>query len=420
METVNGAQVQSFRYDLHDKLTGGIGESESYDANGNLRTVTLNGQTTTYAWDDEDRLTSIQFPDGHTDSYVYNGLGLRVAKTDSTGTYSYLCDGASPASPVLWDGQAVYTAGLSERRGGVSSYFDFDRLGNLWTVDGAAGAVQLYYQDTTGFGGVIAAAGNVGTPFRFGGGNGCQTDADIGLVLMGHRYYDTRIGRFISQDPAGDGDNWYSYAGNDPMDEVDPTGLFQQWMPSTDQTMSHDLLLGFIGGLEYGGSGFGGPGSVMVTKYTHNWFDDYRGFGPDAHWEHEAGSDTYSQEDITFNMGGSAMFAAGYGQSSVTTPEGAEAVAQLQEDGIAVGKPGNPAASIEKALQAAKDWLGKEVRAITNKDGDSIFMNKAGTKKLRFDIKNPSPHENPHAHIEELINGKWRGPRIYPRDVPPR
>ncbi len=152
-------------------------------------------------------------------------MGLRVAKTDSTGSYSYLCDGTSAGSPVLWDGQAVYTAGLSERRGGVSSFYDFDRLGNLWTVDGSAGAVQLYYQDTTGFGGVLAAAGNVGTPFRFGGGNGCQTDADIGLVLMGHRYYDTRIGRFITQDPAGDGDNWYAYCGNDPTDGTDPEGL---------------------------------------------------------------------------------------------------------------------------------------------------------------------------------------------------
>ena len=25
------------------------------------------------------------------------------------------------------------------------------------------------------------------TPFKFGGGNGCQTDSDTGLVLMGHR-----------------------------------------------------------------------------------------------------------------------------------------------------------------------------------------------------------------------------------------
>ena len=59
----------------------------------------------------------------------------------------------------------------------------------------------------------------------FGGANGCQTDLDASLILMGHRYYDPRIGRFISQDPAGSRDNWYAYAGNNPINKTDPSGL---------------------------------------------------------------------------------------------------------------------------------------------------------------------------------------------------
>ena len=31
-------------------------------------------------------MTSITLPDGHTDTYSYNGLGMWVGKTDSTGT----------------------------------------------------------------------------------------------------------------------------------------------------------------------------------------------------------------------------------------------------------------------------------------------------------------------------------------------
>ena len=228
-QSSNGTQVQSFTYDAHDKLsTGTFGnEREGYDKNGSETNNTLTGAVFTY--DDEDRLVQAAYPGpGITDSFTYNGLGLRVGKTDSTGSYSYVCDGASPGSPVLSDGHAVYTPGLSERRDGVTTFDSFDRLGNLWTVDGTASQYnQSYYQDTTGFGSGqgMGIGGTDASPFKFGGGNGCQSDGDTGLVLMGHRYYDPRIGRFLSQDPAGDGDNWYSYADNNPVNHTDPSGL---------------------------------------------------------------------------------------------------------------------------------------------------------------------------------------------------
>jgi RHS repeat-associated protein len=123
---------------------------------------------------------------------------------------------------MLSDGHALYTPGLSENRGGTSRYYAFDRIGNLWTVDGSSKS-QLFCEDNAAFGGLFAEAG-FGT--GFGGGNGSQTDADTGLILMGHRYYDTRIGRFLSQDPVGDGDNWYRYARNNPTNKIDPSGLY--------------------------------------------------------------------------------------------------------------------------------------------------------------------------------------------------
>ena len=52
-----------------------------------------------------------------------------------------------------------------------------------------------------------------------------QTDGDSGLQLLGHRYYDPSIGRFLSQDPIQDGTNWYAYCDNNPLGETDPSGL---------------------------------------------------------------------------------------------------------------------------------------------------------------------------------------------------
>lgn len=44
-------------------------------------------------------------------------------------------------------------------------------------------------------------------------------------MLLGHRYYDPTIGRFLSRDPAGAGENWYAYCDNDPINGSDPLGL---------------------------------------------------------------------------------------------------------------------------------------------------------------------------------------------------
>ncbi len=225
-QTSNGSLAQQFTYDAHDKLTGGTagGETDGYDANGNETSVSIYGSAYRDTYDDEDRLVSVALPGGVVDTFTYNGLGLRVGKTDSTGTYAYVCDGTSPGSPVLSDAHAVYNPGLSESRAGTLSFYDFDQLGSLWTMDAGAG-------DSTPGGGLYTAFGtpiltsNLATPFRYGGAGGCQTDPDTGLVLMGHRYYDSRIGRFLTQDPAGDGDNWYAYCGNDPVDNTDPEGL---------------------------------------------------------------------------------------------------------------------------------------------------------------------------------------------------
>ena len=71
--------------------------------------------TTTLTYDDENRVTGITYPNSSTNSFAYNGLGLRVSKNDSAGAFAYVCDGTDVASAVLKDGKATFTPYLSER-----------------------------------------------------------------------------------------------------------------------------------------------------------------------------------------------------------------------------------------------------------------------------------------------------------------
>jgi RHS repeat-associated protein len=60
-------------------------------------------------------------------------------------------------------------------------------------------------------------------PFSFVGEFG--TGADGGsLVFMRAREYSPALGRFLSQDPAGQGQNLYEYAANMPGTLIDPSG----------------------------------------------------------------------------------------------------------------------------------------------------------------------------------------------------
>jgi RHS repeat-associated protein len=54
---------------------------------------------------------------------------------------------------------------------------------------------------------------------------GREQDKDTGLYYNRARWFDPKLGRFISEDPIAADINSYRYAGNNPIDRVDPSGL---------------------------------------------------------------------------------------------------------------------------------------------------------------------------------------------------
>jgi RHS repeat-associated protein len=77
---------------------------------------------------------------------------------------------------------------------------------------------------------------------------GSQYDRETGLSYLKARYYDPAQGRFLSPDPLGfsGGDaNLYRYAGNDPINRSDPSGL----RPGFSYSPPSDPLVSLFNGL---------------------------------------------------------------------------------------------------------------------------------------------------------------------------
>jgi RHS repeat-associated protein len=89
---------------------------------------------------------------------------------------------------------------LCDDDGNVIKTYDYDPYGN-----------QLQDVDSTD-----------ANPYRYCGE---YYDIESGYTYLRARYYDSSIGRFISEDPAMDGYNWYVYCGNNPVMYVDPSGM---------------------------------------------------------------------------------------------------------------------------------------------------------------------------------------------------
>jgi RHS repeat-associated protein len=92
---------------------------------------------------------------------------------------------------------------------------------------------------------------------KFGGRDQIAT---TGLLNFGARVYDPSLGRFLTPDPAGQFDNTYSYAGNDPFGHVDPDGRFSTQAYFGGAGLTHKPPVSTAGG---GGAPFS-PGKVLL------------------------------------------------------------------------------------------------------------------------------------------------------------
>jgi RHS repeat-associated protein len=204
---------------------GTTSKSFTYDLNGNM---TSDG-TRTFEWDAENRLVALKEGEVTVASYGYNYRRLRTSKTVNGSSIRYVLDRKSIVEERSGTSEVVryiQGPGLDNALGFVSSagsatMLTRDHLGSIreWTTANGAVLDRRADYDPFGHPDVAWAAAGAFT--------GREYDSESGLHYYRARYYDTRLGRFLSEDPAREqrGYGLYGYVGNAPTLWTDPLGL---------------------------------------------------------------------------------------------------------------------------------------------------------------------------------------------------
>ncbi len=254
METVtdsNAVQVSqsTLTYDARDRLTqrsdptSNILIDQSWDADGNRISQTINGQARTFTYDARDRLVTLEQP-GAPDGqgcpnvagagcagaiplirYDYDSQGLRTKKTQGPAETRYQYDQGSliaetnaignPTSRLHYGATQLLArteAGstpthrnylldalkspivLTDNDGAISARTRYDAWGEIRAQQGTTGTVTTPNANS-------ATAELLTTDQQPIGFTGYQKDEESGLYYAKARYYDPTVARFTSEDP---------------------------------------------------------------------------------------------------------------------------------------------------------------------------------------------------------------------------
>ena len=221
-------------------IPGGSTDTWTYDAAGNplTRTRSQNGttQVSSYSWDALGNLSSVirqgtttltftYTPDGRllqkecgtqVTTYASDFAGVSRESTTSSSPVTYQHGGAGELVSLTWNNQTYTyhfnahgdTIALSDSTGTLVAQYTYDPWGTLTTTTNPS----------------------IPNPYLYCGAYGVRWDSDLGLYLMGARWYNPATGRFLTKDSyppdllAPLTQNPYQYCENNPVNRVDPTG----------------------------------------------------------------------------------------------------------------------------------------------------------------------------------------------------
>ena len=327
-------------YDERNRILNLGRESFEHDQHGNL-IRRFGTRDESYRYNGQGHLIEVSKTDGAKVEFAYDAFGRRIWKSSEDTITHYrwagrqlLREWTERNNRIVEKRDYVFLPGenypLAVRINGMPYYYHTDRLGTPLALTDATGRV-VWKAQYSPFGEARILVEEIKQPLRF---LGQYRDDETGLHYNVFRYYDPRIGRYITADPirfGGGNTNFYTYANNDPVNQRDPDGLIAPL-----------LAIGIVAGAALVGGLIGGAVETATAPPEESgWSAFKRGFG----WGALGGSVGAAVPIIGAAAGLSAASIAGVALLSDAAVSGVEGCARdgasagtfLKGAGVAVG-----------------------------------------------------------------------------------
>ena len=212
----NGNQIKKIGY-----ITKGVNGSPSQDL---VSENELNNTYEIYKYNEFNEMTSFESNKESKWEYAYLPNGLRYRKSNASNFDRYVWDrNGNIIAEMNGEGNLTskYVRGNKLISKDGNEYFGYDGHGSVVNISNESGkSIKSYDYDA--FGVELNKDANDTNLFRYCGE---QYDNETDSIYLRARYYSPSLGRFTTEDPAKDGDNWYSYCAGNPVNSWDPSGL---------------------------------------------------------------------------------------------------------------------------------------------------------------------------------------------------
>lgn len=229
--------------------------SYDYDGADNRKTATENGVARTFSYNDADQLTNagtVHDANGNMtasnfaySAASYNPLDQATSITPNGSSALAQSYAGQLQDPWLASGTERFTTAASIGTTAIvtpsdETTFVRDPSGRLISMSTGYDRYHYFYDGRGSIDGLTNSSGDeindytygpygqdagstttIDQPFRWNAEHAINDDA----YKIGARWYDATLGRWTQQDPAGAEANAYAFAGGDPINRADPTGL---------------------------------------------------------------------------------------------------------------------------------------------------------------------------------------------------